>query len=95
VPLAATLVLAAAVSATNDPYEFVLNPQLAQFASLGPIVATMIAGFVPLFIAWKVEGGNSARVSAAFGTDFVLLILAMAGYGVLSFRFDKREKEAL
>jgi hypothetical protein len=95
VPLAAALILAAAVSATNDPYEFALNPQLAQVASLGPIVAAMIAGFAPLFIAWKVEGGNSARVSGAFGTDVVALILALVGYGVLTVRFDKREKEAL
>ena len=95
VPLAAALVLAAAVSATNDPYEFILNPQLAQFASLGPIVAALIAAFVPLFVAWKVEGGNGTRVSGAFSTDVVVLILALAGYGVLAWRFDKREKEAM
>jgi hypothetical protein len=94
-PLAAALILAAAVSATNDPYEFALNPQLAQFASLGPIVAALIAGFVPLFIAWKVEGANGARVSGAMGSDIVLLILALVGLGVLSWRFDKREKEAM
>jgi len=95
VPLAAALVLAAAVSATNDPYEFILNPQLAQVASLGPIVAALIAAFVPLFVAWKVEGANGARVSGAFGTDVVILILALVGYGVLAWRFDKREKEAM
>jgi hypothetical protein len=94
-PLAAALIGAAAVSATNDPYEFVLNPQLAQMASLGPLVAALIAAFVPLFIAWKVEGADGARVSGALGSDVVLLILAIAGLGVLTWRFDKREKEAL
>jgi len=94
-PLAAVLVCAAAVSATNDPYEFALNPQLSQVAGLGPIVATMIAGFVPLFFAWKIEGANGARVSGVLGADFVLLILAIAGVGVLNLRFDKREKEAM
>jgi len=94
VPMAAALIGAAAVSATNDPYEFALNQQLALFASLGPIVVALIAAFVPLFVAWKVEGGNGARVSGAFGTDIVLLILAMVGLGVLAWRFDKREKEA-
>jgi hypothetical protein len=94
-PLAAALILAAAVSATNDPYEFALNPQLGQFASLGPIVAALIAGFVPLFLAWKVEGANGTRVSGALGSDFVLLILAVVGLGVLDLRFGKREKEAM
>lgn len=94
-PLAAALVLAAAISATNDPYEFMLNPQLGQVASFGPIVASLIAGFVPLFFAWKIEGANGARVSGVLGADFVLLILAVAGLGILGMRFDKREKEAM
>jgi hypothetical protein len=94
-PLAAALVLAAAVSATNDPYEFALNPQLAQVASLGPIVAAMIAGFLPLFFTWKIEGGDGARISGTVGSDFVLLILALAGLGILTWRFGKREKEAM
>jgi hypothetical protein len=94
-PLAAALVCAAAISATNDPYEFILNPQLAQLANFGPIVAAMIAGFMPLFFAWKIEGTDGARVSGVLGADFVLLILAVAGYGILGFRFDEREKEAM
>lgn len=94
-PLAAVLVCAAAVSATNDPYEFLLNPPLAQAASLGPIVVAMIAAFVPLFFAWKVEGGNGARIGGAFGSDFVLVFLAAVGIGVLTLRFEKREQEAL
>jgi hypothetical protein len=94
-PLAGALILAAAVSATNDPYEYALNPQLSMLASLGPIVATVIAGFIPLFIAWKVEGANAARVSSTLGADIVILILAIAGLGILGWRFDKREEEAM
>ncbi len=94
-PLAAVLICAAAISASNDPYEFALNPQLAQVASLGPIVAALIAGFAPLFVAWKVEGASGARIGGAFGADFVLVILAIAGFGILGFRFDKREREAM
>jgi hypothetical protein len=94
-PLAAVLVLAAAVSATNDPYEFALTPQLAQTVSLAPIVVSLMAGFLPLFVAWKVEGGNEARVGGAFLIDFVLAILVFVGLAVLSVRFNKREKEAL
>jgi len=94
-PLAAVLICAAAVSATNDPYEFVLNPQLGQAVSLAPLVVVLIAAFLPLFVAWKVEGGNGARVGAVAGIDFVLLVFALIGLAALAFRFHKREGEAL
>jgi hypothetical protein len=94
-PLAVVLVCAAAVSATNDPYEFALTPQLAQTLTLAPIVVALLAGFLPLYAAWKVEGGDGARVGAAFGTDFVLVVLALVGVGGLTVRFQKREREAL
>jgi hypothetical protein len=54
-----------------------------------------MAGFLPLFVAWKVEGGNEARVGGAFLIDFVLAILVFVGLAALSLRFNKREKEAL
>jgi hypothetical protein len=95
VPLAAALICAAAFSATNDPYEFALNPQLAQTVTLAPIVVALLAGFLPLFVAWKVEGGDGTRVSGVFAIDFVLVLLASVGIGALTLRFNKREKEAL
>jgi len=95
IPLAAVLICAAAVSATNDPYEFVLTPQLAQTVSLAPIVVALVAGFLPLFVAWKVEGGNGARVSGAIGIDIPLVILTLVGLGALTWRFNRREAEAL
>jgi hypothetical protein len=94
-PLAAVLICAAAVSATNDPYEFALTPQLAQTVSLAPIVVSLIAGFLPLFVAWKIEGANGAKVGGALGVDFVLIFLVIVGLAALSLRFNKREKEAL
>jgi hypothetical protein len=94
-PLAAVLVCAAAVSATNDPYEFALSPQISQVVTLAPLVVTLIAGFLPLFVAWKVEGGDGARVSAVLGIDFVLIVFALIGLAALTFRFHKREGEAL
>ena len=41
------------------------------------------------------EGGNGARVSAAFGIDFVLIVFALVGIGGLALRFNKRESDAL
>jgi hypothetical protein len=94
-PLAVVMVCAAAVSATNDPYEFALNPQMAQTVSLAPIMVALLAGFLPLFVAWKVEGGNGARISGALGIDFVLIVFALVGLAALTLRFRKREKEAM
>ena len=72
-----------------------ISPQIAQPVNLAPIVVALIAGLAPLLVAWKVEGGNGARVSGALGTDFILVLLAFVGIGVLTWRFDKREREAL
>jgi hypothetical protein len=94
-PLAVVLVCAAAVSATNDPYEFALSPQISQMVTLAPLVVTLIAGFLPLFVAWKVEGGDGARISGVLGIDFVLIVFALIGLAALTFRFHKREGEAL
>jgi hypothetical protein len=94
-PLAVVMVCAAAVSATNDPYEFALSPQVGQAVTLAPIVFALLAGFLPLFVAWKVEGGNGARISGVFGIDFVLILFALIGMAALTYRFHKREREAL
>ena len=45
--------------------------------------------------AWKIGGGNGAKVGAALGIDFVLIFLVIVGLAALSLRFNKREKEAL
>jgi hypothetical protein len=58
-------------------------------------VVALVAGFLPLFVAWKIEGGNGARVSGTVGIDLVLVFLAFVGVGVLTWRFNKRESEAL
>jgi hypothetical protein len=96
VPGALILVCAAAISASNDPYEFMLSsPGIGQMVSAAPIGAAALAFFLPLFSAWKVEEGDGARVGAALGTDFVLLVLGLAGLGVLSWRANKREAEGM
>jgi hypothetical protein len=94
-PLAAVLACAAAFSATNDPYEFALNPQIQQTVTVAPLVVALIGGFIPLFIAWKAAGADGTKVGAAFGGIVPLVILIGIGLGVLTWRFDKRERAAL
>jgi hypothetical protein len=95
VPLALVLVCAAAVSATNDPYEFILIPQLNMTVSAAPIMISALAVFLPLFVAWKVEGGDGARVGGALVAVPIGVTLALVGLGVLDWRANKREREAM
>ncbi len=96
IPCALLLACAAAVSATNDPYEFVLMPpELSVMVNVAPIFVAAIGLFLPLFIAWKVEGGDGTRVGAALGVAPVALVFALVGLGVLSWRAGKREREAM
>jgi hypothetical protein len=55
----------------------------------------MLAFFVPLFVGWKVEGGDGARIGGALVSVPVSLTLAMVGYAVLGWRADKREAGAM
>jgi hypothetical protein len=95
IPCALVLACAAAVSATNDPYEFILMPQLAQTVTFAPIFVAALGVFMPLFVAWRVEGGDGTRVGAVLGIAPVVLIFALVGFGVLDWRANKREREAL
>jgi Family of unknown function (DUF6297) len=95
IPVALVIVCAAAVSASNDPYEFILVPQLSMTVNAAPIVISLIGAFLPLFVAWKVEGGDGARIGGAFVGVPVGVALAMIGLGVLEWRANKREREAM
>jgi hypothetical protein len=100
VPVALLLTAAAAFSATNDPYEFVLVPALQRAASAGPVVATIFAA-LPTFVAWLVAGGHlrtenhgdSAAIGAALTSDVVLVIVFFVGFGLLTWRFGQPERE--
>ncbi|HEX4305808.1 MAG TPA: hypothetical protein VHZ54_07230 [Solirubrobacterales bacterium] len=95
IPCGLVLACAAAVSATNDPYEFILTPQLAQAVTFAPLAVATLGIFLPLFVAWRVEGGDGSRVGAATGIAPIVLIFALVGFGVLDWRAHKREREAM
>ncbi|MFT3865937.1 MAG: hypothetical protein QM729_16855 [Solirubrobacterales bacterium] len=102
IPVALLLTGAAAWSATNDPFEFMLIPSLERTMSFGPIVASVFAT-LPTFVAWLVVGGHvkredhsdSAAIGASFGPAVFLVFVFLAGVGLLAWRFDKRERAAM
>jgi hypothetical protein len=95
IPCALVLACAAAVSATNDPYEFILTPQIVQTVTFAPIAVATLGVFLPLIVAWKVQGGDGTRLGAVLAVAPAVLVFALVGFGVLDWRANKREREAM
>jgi len=101
IPVALLLIGAAAFSATNDPYEYALVPQLEMAMAGAPIATSALAG-LPALVAWAVVGGrlhlqahgDGAAVGAAAATEVLLLVVFAVALGFLTWRFAKIEREA-
>ncbi|HKZ15222.1 MAG TPA: hypothetical protein VJL81_15405 [Solirubrobacterales bacterium] len=102
IPVGLVLIGAAAFSATNDPYEYALVPELELTMAGAPIFAAMLTA-LPALAAWAVAGGHlhvkehgdAAAIGVAASTDVVLLILFAITLGFLTWRFDKAERGAM
>ncbi|HEX4669070.1 MAG TPA: hypothetical protein VH275_03730 [Solirubrobacterales bacterium] len=77
-PTALVLVCCAAFSATNDPYAYVLTPQLGYAQSAAPLVIAVVAAGAPVLAAREVARHGGPAVSAAAGVEIVMLLLAVA-----------------
>ncbi len=89
-PTGLALACCAAFSATNDPYAFILSPQLSYMQSGAPIALAAIVTGVPVAVArasWL--EGNSAALGA-FPAEVVFLALAMAAVAGLGARMAAR-----
>ncbi|HEX3737450.1 MAG TPA: hypothetical protein VHV53_07885 [Solirubrobacterales bacterium] len=99
VPVALLLVAAAAFSATNDPYEFILVPQLQYAMSAGPIIASAFAG-LPALVAWLVldsgtkSGTDSGAIGAALAANVLPVFVFLGALAFLGLRFEKLERAA-
>jgi hypothetical protein len=88
-PLA--LATAAAISATNDPYEFALVQQLNYLQQGGPPFLAVASVAIPTLIAWRADRTGGAAVAAAASAEFAFLGLAWALMKVLEWRMGKRD----
>jgi hypothetical protein len=77
-PTALVLVCCAALSATNDPYAYILAPQLGYVQSAAPIVIAIVAAGVPVLAAREAARHGGSAVSAATGTEVVMLLVGIA-----------------
>jgi hypothetical protein len=87
-PTALVLVCCAALSATNDPYAYILNPQLGYAQSAAPVVIAIIAAGAPVLVAREVARHGGSAPSAAIRAEFVLLLVGIAMAWWLGKRMD-------
>jgi hypothetical protein len=92
-PAALVLACCAALSATNDPYEFMYTPEIAYGFTTAPIAASSMLIALPLLsarLAEEVEGGSAA--AAAVSSAVVMTLIAAAGVALLGLRFRRRDQ---
>lgn len=77
-PTALVLVCCAALSATNDPYAYILNPQLGYLQSAAPIAIAVVAAGAPVLLAREAARHGGSATSAAISTEFILLLIGVA-----------------
>lgn len=89
-PVAYMLACCAAISATNDPYEYLLVPQIGYAQSAAPIVVAAIAAGLPILLARAAARHGQSPPAAAFSVAIVLVLLAAAAAAFLRTRVTGR-----
>ena len=77
VPTALVLACCAGLSATNDPYRYILTPQLGYVQSAAPIVIAIVAAGGPVLVAREAARHGASALSAAFSTEVVMLLIGV------------------
>jgi hypothetical protein len=78
VPTALVLLCCAALSATNDPYEYLLAPQIGYMMTGLPIVIAIVAVAAPVLAARQAAEHGGSPVVVAATVEFVFLFVAAA-----------------
>jgi hypothetical protein len=77
-PTALVLACCAGLSATNDPYRYILTPQLGYVQSAAPIVIAIVAAGGPVLAARESARHGASAVGAAFSIEVVMLLIGVA-----------------
>jgi hypothetical protein len=78
VPTALVLACCAGLSATNDPYRYVLTPQLGYVQSAAPVVIAIVAAGGPLLAARESARHGGSAVGAAVSIEIAMLLIGVA-----------------
>jgi hypothetical protein len=75
VPTAFVLLCCAAISATNDPYKYVLTPNLGYAQTAAPIVVALVSVAVPVLVAREVARHGGSPEAAVAGVEVAILMV--------------------
>jgi hypothetical protein len=76
VPTAFVLLCCAAISATNDPYAYLLVPQMGYMQTALPIVVAIVSVAAPVLVAREAASRGGSAVAAAALVESLLLAVA-------------------
>ncbi len=76
-PTGLLLVACAALSATNDPYRYVLTPGLGYAQTAAPIVIALVGVGAPVLAVREAERHGGSPVGSMFAVEAILLLLAI------------------
>ena len=88
-PVALVALLSAALTATNDPYAFLLNPSLG-YAYTGFPFLLAIAGVAPVLVAREAAKHGYSAAAAAASSEITLLCISAGVIWALGRRIAKR-----
>lgn len=92
-PLALVLACCAAFSASNDPYELILMPEMSSAATFAPLGAAAILVGVPLLLGREAERHGGPVVGALLTGIVIAAIPLAVAIPLLRHRFAKRDEE--
>jgi len=78
VPTAFVLLCCAAISTTNDPYQYVLTPYLGYAQTALPILVALVAVAAPVLVAREVSRYGGSPEGAVVGVEVAVLLAAAA-----------------
>jgi hypothetical protein len=78
VPTALLSLCCAALSVTNDPFKYVLTPQIGYFQTGFPVVLVIIGVGGPVLLARAAARHGAAAAGAAVGCEFAVLLICAA-----------------
>jgi len=78
IPTAFVLLCCAAISTTNDPYKYVLTPNLGYAQTALPIVVALVSVAVPVLVAREVASHGGSPEVAVAGIEVAVLMVGAA-----------------
>ena len=90
VPSAMLVLCCAAVSATNDPYAYLLTPGIGYAQSALPFVVPVIGVGLPLLVAREAARNGHSAIGAAFGIEVFFVLVCVAVIGWLGHRVSQQ-----